>query len=127
MPSQVIIGLNRLTRKPVGVSVDISKSEEEDMGLQMLLLMDNETLTSEQYEKLAKCFDEYFNTSELANLDDGRLKAVVNNDLVEYNKESVDFFKGKSEELLAHFIIHFFGEIEKDESFDVSFSNELSL
>ena len=104
-----------------------NKSEEEDMGLQMLLLMDNETLTSEQYEKLAKCFDEYFNTSELANLDDGRLKAVVNNDLVEYNKESVDFFKGKSEELLAHFIIHFFGEIEKDESFDVSFSNELSL
>lgn len=104
-----------------------NKSEEEDMGLQMLLLMDNETLTSEQYEKLAKCFDEYFNTSQLANLDDGRLKAVVNNDLVEYNKESVDFFKGKSEELLAHFIIHFFGEIEKDESFDVSFSNELSL
>ena len=104
-----------------------SKSEEEDMGMQMLLLMDNETLTSEQYEKLAKCFDEYFNTSELANLDNERLKAVVNNDLVEYNKESVDFFKGKSEELLAYFIIHFFGEIEKDENFDVSFSNGLSL
>lgn len=104
-----------------------SKSEEEGMGLQMLLLMDNETLTSEQYEKLAKCFDEYFNTNELANLDDERLKAVVNNDLVEYNKESVDFFIGKSEELLTYFIIHFFGEIEKDENFDMSFSNGLSL
>lgn len=104
-----------------------SKSEEKDMGLPMLLLKDNETLTSEQYEKLAKCFDLYFNTSDLANLDDERLKAVVNNDLVEYNKESVDFFKGESEELLAHFIIHFFGEIVKDENFDVSFNNELSL
>lgn len=103
------------------------KSEEEDMGLQILLLMDNDTLTSEQYEKLAKCFDEFFNTSELANLADERLKVLVNNDLVEYNKESVDFFRGKSEELLAAFIIHFFGEIEKDENFDVSFSNGLSL
>ena len=104
-----------------------SKSEEKDMGLQTLLLKDNETLTIEQYEKLAKCFDEYFNISELVNLDDERLKAVVNNDLVEYNKESVDFFKVKSEELLAHFIIHFFDEIEKDENFDVSLSNGLSL
>lgn len=104
-----------------------SKSDEEDMGLQKLLLMDNETLTSEQYEKLARCFDEYFNTNELANLDDERLKVVVNNDLVEYNKESVDFFRGKTVELLATFIIHFFGEIEKDENFNVSFSNGLSL
>lgn len=103
------------------------KSEEDDMGLQMLLLMDNDTLTNEQYKKLAKCFDEYFNTSELANLDDERLKTVVNNDLVEYNKESVDFFRGKSEELLAAFIIHFFDKIEKDGNFDVSFSNGLSL
>lgn len=104
-----------------------SKSEEEDMGLQTLLLTDNETLTTQQYEQLVKCFDEFFDISDLANLDDERLKIVVDNDLVEYSKEAVDFFSGKSDELMTTFIIHFIDDIEKDESFDVSFSNELGL
>lgn len=104
-----------------------SKVEEEEMGLQTLLLADNETLSLQQYEQLAKCFDEYFNISELANLDDERLKILVGNDLVEYSKEAVDFFSEKSDELMAAFIIHFIDDIEKDENFDVGFSNELGL
>ena len=104
-----------------------NKSEEEDMGLQMLLLMDNETLTSEQYEKLAKCFDEYFNTSELANLEDARLGVLLKTGLIEYTKESIEFFMGKPLELLASFIIYFIDEIQNDVEFDLSFSNELSL
>ena len=104
-----------------------SKVEEKDMGLQILLLTDNKTLTSLQYEQLAKCFNESFDVSELANLDDERLKIVVGNDLVEYSKETVAFFRGKSDELMSAFIIHFVDDIEKDENFDVDFSNELSL
>ena len=107
--------------------LESSKAEDEEMGLQTLLLADNDTLTLQHYERLVKCFDKCFDISELAELDDERLRIVVTNDLVEYSKDAVDFFKGKSEELLARFIIHFFGEIEKDENFDVSLNNGLSL
>lgn len=104
-----------------------SKVQGEDMGLQTLLLTDNDTLSIEQYGKLANCFDGYFDISDLENLEDERLKVIVNNDLVEYSKEVVDFFKGKSDDLLATFIIHFFNDIDNDDVFDVSFTNGLSL
>lgn len=104
-----------------------SKVQEEEMELQTLLLTDNETLSNEQYEVLAKCFDGYFEISELGGLEESRLKIVINNNLVEYTKEAVDFFSGKSDELMTAFIIHFIDDIEKDEIFDVGFSNELGL
>lgn len=104
-----------------------SKVQEEEMELQTLLLTDNETLSNEQYEVLAKCFDGYFEISELDGLEESRLKIVINNNLVEYTKEAVDFFSGKSDELMTAFIIHFIDDIEKDEIFDVGFSNELGL
>ena len=83
--------------------------------------------TSEQYDRLAKCFDGSFEVGDLSNLEDGRLRVVVSNNLVEYSKESTDFFKGKTEDLLAYYIIHFFDEIENDEEHGLVFSNGLSL
>ena len=104
-----------------------SKVQEEEMELQTLLLTTNETLTVEEYEKLAKCFEEPFEVSELENLDDDRLRIIIKNDLVGYSKETVDFFIQKSMETLAFFIIHFFNELEKDADLNITFSNELSL
>ena len=63
----------------------------------------------------------------MANLEDARLVVLLNTGLIEYSKESVDFFKGKSDVLLAQFIIHFFDEIENDEELNFDFSNRLSL
>lgn len=107
--------------------LETSKVQEEEKELQTLLLTDNDTLSLEQYEKLANCFEYYFETSELANLEDARLGILINSGLIEYIKESVDFFKGKSDDLLAQFIIHFFDEIESDEELNFDFSNRLSL
>lgn len=107
--------------------LETSKVQEEEKELQTLLLTDNETLPLKQYEKLANCFEYYFEISELANLEDARLGVLLNTGLIEYSKESVDFFKGKSDDLLALFIIHFFDEIENDEELNFDFSNRLSL
>ena len=104
-----------------------SKATDEEKNLQTLLLADNETLTFEQYGKLAKCFDKSFEVSELSNLEDDRLKVIIDNNLVEYSKESIDFFKEKSEDLQAFFIIHFFDEIESVDELDFDFSNSLNL
>ena len=104
-----------------------SKATDEDMNLQSLLLADNETLTIEQYGKLAKCFDKCFDVSDLGNFEDDRLKVIIDNNLVEYSNESFDFFKEKTEDLQAFFIIHFFDEIKSDVELDFEFSNSLSL
>lgn len=104
-----------------------SKVTDEGKNLQTILLADNETLTIEQYGKLAKCFDKCFEVGELSNLEDDRLKVIVDNNLVEYSNESIDFFKERSEDLQAFFIIHFFDEVESDVELDFEFSNSLSL
>ncbi len=104
-----------------------SKATDEDMNLQTLLLADNETLTIEQYGKLAKCFDKCFDVSDLGIFEDDRLKVIVENNLVEYSNESIDFFKEKSEELQAFFIIHFFDDVESDDELAFDFSNSLNL
>ena len=104
-----------------------NKVHEENLKLQTLLLANNDTLSFEQYEKLARCFDKCFDISTLNDLEERRIKVIVINDLVEYNKESVDFFKDKSEELFATFIIHFFDVIDYDDISDIRFSNGLSL
>lgn len=107
--------------------LETEKVQEGDIELQKLLLTANETLTIEQYERLAKCFDEYFLMDELGNLEDKRLKVIVDNDLVEYSEESVDFFRKKTEELFAAFIVHFIGDIEGDVNFYEVLSNKLCL
>jgi hypothetical protein len=104
-----------------------SKATDEEKNLQTLLLADNETLTFEQYGKLAKCFDKCFDVSDLGNFEDDRLKVIIDNNLVEYSKESIDFFKEKSEDLQAYFIIHFFDEIESVDELAFEFSNSLNL
>ena len=113
-------------KKHVG-ELENSKVQEDELELQTLLLSDNDTLSSEQYDRLAKCFDGSFEVRDLSNLEESRLKVIVRNNLVEYSKESTDFFKGKTEDLLAYYIIHFFDEIENDAEHGLVFSNGLSL
>ena len=104
-----------------------SKATDENKVLQKTLLADNETLSLEHYSKLANCFDKCFEVSELSNLEEDRLKVVIDRDLVEYSKESIDFVKEKSEDLQNFYIIHFFDDIKSDEEPDFDFSNGLSL
>ena len=107
--------------------LETSTVQEEEKELQTLLLTDNDTLSLEQYEKLASCFEYYFEISELTNLEDARLGILLNSGLIEYTKEAVVFFNGKPLERLTYFIIHFIDEIQNDAEFDLTFSNELSL
>jgi len=103
------------------------KCEEDEADLQMLLLSDNDTLTEEEYEKLAGCFSAIFEIEEIELLDEERLKVILNNGMIEYSKKAVKFFMDKSEGLYVEFIKHFCQEVVADDDYQGTMSNEVSI
>ena len=99
------------------------KADDEEMTLQRWLLGNNETLSDEQFGKIAPCFDKIFEVDEVKTLSDYRLNQLIGANLIEYSDEFSAFYAEKSSRLFAEYLIHFFDEVIADENFNQIISN----
>lgn len=100
--------------------------EDEDKQLQKLLMCDN-TLPLDVYQALLPCFGYYFEPDEIKNLDEDRLRVVLEADYIKYNQESKEFYASKDANLFGEFLVHFFDDFKKDENFGVKIPNETGI
>lgn len=100
--------------------------EDEDKQLQKLLMCDN-TLPLDVYQALLPCFGYYFEPDEIKNLDEDRLRVVLEADYIKYNQESKEFYASKDANLFGEFLVHFFDDFKKDKSFGVKVPNETGI
>ena len=101
--------------------------ENEAKPLQMILMCDNNTLPIEIYKALLPCFDYCFEAEEIKELDIDRLRVVLDADYIEYTQESKELYASKGAKLFGDFLVHFFDEFKKDESFGVKIPNETGI
>lgn len=103
------------------------KAEDEEMKLQRWLLGDNETLSDEQFGKIAPCFDEAFEADEVKTLSDYRLSQLIRANLIGYSEEFSAFFAEKTSRLFAEYLINFFDEVIADENFSHIINNAVGI
>lgn len=101
--------------------------ENEFKTLQRILMCDNITLPLDVYKALLPCFDYYFEADDIKDLDLDRLRVVLEADYIEYNQESKELYALKDAKLFGDFLVHFFDEFKKDESFGVKIPNETGI
>lgn len=101
--------------------------ESEEKPLQRILMCDNITLPLEVYKALLPCFDYYYEAEEIKELDIDRQRIVLEADYIEYNQESKELYASKDAKLFGDFLVHFFDEFKKDESFGVKIPNEAGI
>lgn len=103
------------------------KADDEEMELQRWLLGDNETLSDEQFGKIAPCFDEIFEVDEVKTLSDNRLSQLIRANLIGYSEDFSTFYAGKPSRLFAEYLIHFFEDVIADEDFCQPISNAVVI
>lgn len=102
-------------------------AEDKDKHLQKLLMCDNNTLPFEIYKALLPCFGYYFKAEEIKELDVTRLRVVLDDDYIEYNQATKELYASKDAKLFGDYLVHFFDEFIKDESFEVKIPNETGI
>lgn len=104
------------------------KLKDEDSDLQEFLLNDNVTLSDEAYSYIAKSAIYYVDIISVPDLKVGRISVLIDNDLIECNKNNIKFISNQKASAFAKFMIHHFDEIlDSDENFSFHVTNELGI
>lgn len=102
-------------------------NEGKDKPLQLLLIDGNQPLPIDVFEALLPSCGYYYNASEIASLQEDRLRIILEQDFIEYDRASKELYNSKSNDLWGHYLVHFFDEFKKDESFDLIIPNETAI
>lgn len=89
------------------------RASDENSEVLLALFTDNDTLSYETYNRLAHCFKNCFDASEMDKLNNERLKILLDNNLVGYDMETKAIYS-KDYSLHAKYIIKFFDDFEKE-------------
>lgn len=96
-----------------------------------LLFTDNDTLNIDEYKRLAPCFasiviDDAPNKLEDLNTD--RLSVLVENKMISYDEENVNFVKAYGASVFAQYLVSVFEDFKEDGTFDESLlTNEVGI
>lgn len=128
---------NDLTDKKAYI-VNFVKSHIDELGkqpscviespLQRLLMLDNETLTTEEFKKIIHCCQYYFNVTDIKELNKDRIEIIVKSNYINYSLSGIDFVSSYGADLFSSYLIGCFDSFINDDQFPLDkISNALGI
>lgn len=128
---------NDLTDKKAYI-VNFVKSHIDELGkqpscviespLQRLLMLDNETLTTEEFKKIIHCCHYYFNVTDIKELNKDRIEIIVKSNYINYSLSGIDYVSSYGTDLFSSYLIGCFDSFINDDQFPLDkISNALGI
>lgn len=87
--------------------------------LRNLLMLDNETLTTDEFKKIITCFHYCFNVEDINDLNPDRIEIIIKSNYISYSLDGMAFASACSADLFASYLLGHFDQFINDKDFPI--------
>ncbi|MBQ0075753.1 MAG: hypothetical protein KBS69_01260 [Bacteroidales bacterium] len=88
-----------------------------ELPLQRLLMLDNETLTTEEFKKIIHCCHYYFEEKDIKELNKDRIGIIIESNYIKYSLSGIDFVSSCEADMFSAYLIGWFDRFIMDNQF----------